>query len=94
MDNNVPNLDCMHESDLLAFARSHPDGFGFKALFPGREAGTQAPNPVTVTADLAHYAQLKATAMTCRKRGEIERAWMYEGFCDTLFSSLPDWARW
>lgn len=95
MTNNVPNLDCMHEMDLLEFSRHHIHGVGFKALFPGREVGAIGlPSPVSATVDLAHYAQLKATAMQCRLRGEIPRALTYEGLCEKLYESLPEWARW
>lgn len=49
---------------------------------------------VTATRDLGHYAANLATARRCRERGQIESARAYERIADSIYDSLPSFARW
>lgn len=86
---NVPNLDAMPKGELMDFWQRHQRGRQTKALFPAGGTGTR-----TATGSLANYAANKATAMTCRLRGDIAAALVYERIADGIYQSLPDWARW
>lgn len=88
-DDNVPNLDCESLDDLMAFWMKHQSGRDSLDLFPKGGHGT-----MIATRDLANYASNKATAMRCRLRGEIKTARYYEGICDKIYASLPEFARW
>ena len=69
-------------------AKSHPVRTG-RSLFPERpECYAQA------TRQLAQYAANKAEAVSCRTRGEIANALVYEGICERIFGTLPAFARW
>lgn len=59
-----------------------------RELFPDRPK-----RYVESTVSLRCYADNKATAMECRLRGDIQSALMYEGICDRIYESLPDYAR-
>ena len=86
---NVPNLDAMEDAALMTFWFEHQRGRGAKALFPAGGKGTRI-----ATGDLACYASNKATAMSCRLRGDIQAALMYEGIADRIYTDLPEFARW
>ena len=88
MTNNCPNLDCETAEDLMTFWSRHQRGRKAKDLFPDGGKGTRK-----ATGDLAAYAANKATAMSCRKRGDIQAAVIYEGICDTIYNDLPYWAK-
>jgi hypothetical protein len=60
-----------------------------RQLFPNTPKGY-----VRVTKDLGNYAANKATAINCRLEGKIESALMYEAIADTIYSSLPEYAKW
>lgn len=83
------NLDCENEDDLWEFWRKHLGGRRYKELFP--EGGR---NTRVATRDLANYAANKATAMACRRRGDIDTASWYECICENIYSKLPEFARW
>ena len=87
-----PNLDCMPESELYAFAADT------RGVSPRRVAaqlfGTQTRASVRAVRDLRNYAWNKITAMQCRLRGDIERATYYEAICDRIYDGLPAFARW
>lgn len=89
MENNVPNLDAMSADDLMKFWFKHQRGWKRTELFPAGGKGTQH-----ATALLSAYASNKATAITCRERGDIEAAMIYEGIADRIYGELPDFARW
>lgn len=90
-ERGAPNLDCRTPSELMAFWHaSYVGGWSLaRFLFPDRPRGY-----VAVTGHLGGYASNKATAMTCRERGDIVAAESYERICETIYESLPDWARW
>ncbi len=88
------NLDAEDADDLLAFwvwvardPRALPEAA--RAIFPDRQPGY-----VRATSDLLAYAANKATAMTCRSRGDMDAAGAYEAICDRIYDSLPTWATW
>jgi hypothetical protein len=85
------NLDCEDEKDLMEFwflAHSCPVKVA-RRVFPAKPAFyVQASN------DLAAYASNKATAMSCRRRGDITAAQLYESICDRVYAELPEFARW
>ena len=60
-----------------------------RAIFPDRPSGY-----VSATGTLRGYAANKATAMTCRARGDIHAAQTYETICEMLYAELPEWAKW
>lgn len=47
-----------------------------------------------VFATLADYAGCKALAMRAREAGRIDEALHTERTCDSIYSKLPQWARW
>ena len=87
---HLPNLDCMTESDLHAFADAHTGSNRSAALnLIGRRKGY-----MKLDAKLVAYALNKATAMWCRERGDILSASIYEQICDNIYESLPSDLRW
>lgn len=60
-----------------------------RVLFPSKPSGY-----VTATSGLGNYAANKATAMECRFRGDIQAAFVYETICESIYSGLPEYARW
>jgi hypothetical protein len=89
MDSNVPNLDCVPQSELMEFWQTHQGGRKYRAVFPDGGTGT-----MRAVANLANYAANKATAISCRERGDIQTAQYYESICDRLYSALPSNAKW
>ena len=89
MSEHVPNLDCMEDDDLMGFWLRHQRGRKARDIFPNGGKGTR-----TATGDLAAYAVNKATAMSCRIRGDIRAALIYEKICEDIYDGLPDSARW
>lgn len=85
----VPNLDAMSSDELLQFWLTHQRGRNYRELFPNGGKGTKS-----ATWQLAHYASNRATAMSCRLRGEILAATVYEGILDRIYRELPEWAKW
>lgn len=85
---SVPNLDAMSADELMDFWMRHQRGRGRKEL------GLYGPGSVNATGSLAGYASNKATAISCRLRGDITSALMYEGIADRIYSKLPKSARW
>ena len=87
------NLDGFSESsDLWRF---YSDARGVrpltmaKTLFPSKPKGY-----LSATVNLRNYAANKATAMDCRKRGDIPTALNYEQICQRIYNELPAFARW
>lgn len=91
MNTEVPNLDCMDESDLQVFYETHamPTREVAAILFPSRPRGF-----IQATRDLGSYAFCKRNAMLDRLGGNIEGAKMYEEICDARYKLLPTFARW
>jgi hypothetical protein len=90
-DPGAPNLDAMPYKALIDFwdEASHATYRIARELFPSRRKGY-----VSVTEDLGHYAINKATAITLRESGDIQRAQVYEAICQKVYDRLPEWARW
>jgi hypothetical protein len=90
---NVPNLDAMSRDDLMSFWLKYhrPGRKAVVELFPDRKPRDGSYQAVV---DLACYASNKATAMSCRLRGDINSAMMYEGIADRIYDGLPEIARW
>lgn len=90
-DTNVPNLDAMDETELrqIWLKFSHRSRNTARELFPAKPKGF-----VVAMESLGHYAMNKATAMACRRRGDIENATMYEGIAQRIYNRLPAYARW
>ena len=86
----IPNFDCIDdETELMNFWRKHQSGRAYRELFRIGGRGTKR-----ATADLANYASNRATAIQCRRRGDINGALLYESICDRIYSSLPKIAIW
>jgi hypothetical protein len=86
---DAPNLDCMPDGELMTFWAKHQNGRAYRLLFPQGGKGTKR-----AAADLANYASNLATARSCRGRGDIVTAQMYEGVCERIYTGLPTFARW
>lgn len=88
---NVPNLDCMSEDELMAFWKrySRPSRKDAEALIGDRCKGF-----TTMCGRLAGYAANKATAISCRLRGDIQVALSYENICDAIYDRIPEDIRW
>ena len=86
------NLDGMFPDELMEFwaktNRQRPIKLA-RELFPEKPKGY-----VKAVRELGFYASNKATAMNCRERGDINTALMYEGICERIYTSLPEFARW
>lgn len=88
---SVPNLDGMSKDELMSFwagINKHPKQRA-KELFPTMPNGY-----VKTTKHLASYAANKSAAIHCRLTGAIKGAICYEGICERIYSSLPDYAKW
>ena len=89
---NVPNLDSLDVDEHWAIWQRtnsvRPIAYA-RELFPGKPKGY-----TRIAKDLGCYASNKATAMSCRLRGDIQTALTYEGICDRIYDRLPDWSRW
>jgi len=87
----VLNLDTMTHDELTSF--------WFKYRTRSRKAAIELfphkPKAYVKTANsLAVYAFNKATAITCREKGDILTAQVHEIICDQIYSDLPEWAKW
>ena len=87
----VPNLDAMPEADLWAFWKRYarPSRKDAEELIGDRRNGF-----TVLSGRLAGYASNKATAMSCRVRGDIAAAMTYEGICDGIYERIPEDLRW
>ncbi len=86
---SVPNLDCMYEDELRAFAVTQPSRKKAREMFP-----TRPPGYTVAARNVGSYAANKATAMGLRASGEIAQALLYEEVCDRIYQKLPWFARW
>jgi len=89
--NTVPNLDAMSEAELMDFWNHYHRASRKDAeeLIGDRRRGF-----MRIAATLANYACNKATAMTCRLRGDITAAQIYEHSCQLCYDRLPEDLRW
>jgi hypothetical protein len=85
------NLDCTSAADLAAFHRKFRNAGRTRAaeLFPDRPNGF-----IAATRALADYASRIHSAMMVRERGETALAAAYESGADSVYASLPPYARW
>ncbi len=86
------NLDTMDKDELMTFwfeTNSVRPIRKARELFPYRPTGY-----VKAFKNLGHYAANKATAISCRLRGTIDTALMYEGIADRIYDELPRFAKW
>lgn len=88
----VPNLDGMTEAELWAFWKEHRQGRGRKAS--AELIGDRRPGYTRIAGDLAAYACNKAVAMSCRLKGDISAALVYEKGCDIIYDGLPEDLCW
>lgn len=87
----APNFDAMSAAELWEFWSScnrHPNRRA-AALFPERPVGY-----VRALKDLRNYAANTAAARSCRERGDIDSALLYERIADGIYNKLPAFARW
>jgi len=84
------NLDSMEQDELMEiWKKVHTAPVKTaRELFPDRRQGY-----VSATQNLGAYAANKATAISCRLRGDIPAAQVYEKICDNIYAELPVWAR-
>ena len=86
----MENLDAMTEDELgnLWMSAKRPVRLA-RTLFPERPSGY-----VRAARDVGYYAINKSTAISCRLRGDITAAQIYETVCERIYDSLPPFARW
>lgn len=91
LNNNVPNLDAIDESELIAFGAkySEPKRYDAEVLLDSKNN-----NCIQICVELSNYAINKATAMKCRSVGNITKAYKHEVICDTIYNKLPKELRW
>ena len=88
---NVPNLDCLPAGELIGMALKYDRASRKEA----RELiGDSRPGYTRIVKNLACYAWNKSTAESCRLRGEIDAALLYEGICDRIYDGLPEDLKW
>ena len=86
------NLDGMSMDELWSlWQQTHsvrPIQFA-RTLFPAKPKGY-----VRATKSLGNYACNKSVAMRLRLKGNISAAIRYENICDSIYSRLPEYAKW
>jgi hypothetical protein len=89
--NTIPNLDGMTEAELMAFwSRYHRASRKDAAAL----IGDTRKGYTTIAATLANYACNKSVAMTCRAKGDIQGATVYEASAELCYNRLPDDLKW
>jgi hypothetical protein len=81
----------MPESELMRFWSrfSHPKRKDAALLI-----GDTRPGYTGLAKLLSGYAANKATAITCRLRGDIQAAGIYETICENIYAEIPTDLRW
>jgi hypothetical protein len=90
---SAPNLDAMTDQELSEFAQS-VDQRSTQRLKAARMFPDNRQGRVKALRALGHYAWNACTARTCRGRGDIQAAQVYELICEQIYDRLPAWARW
>jgi hypothetical protein len=90
-ENKVPNLDGMSDADLMAFWKRYRRP---KRKDAAELIGDTRKGYTNLASLLAAYAVNKATAMTCRAKGDIQGAETYEHGCRLVYERLPQDLRW
>ncbi len=88
---NVPNLDGMAKSELMAFWSKYRSQ---SRKLAAELIGDKRRGYVTLANKLANYACNKAVAMDCRLKGNIAAAVIYESVCERIYDDLPTDLRW
>lgn len=87
------NLDAEETAYLREFAATIGQDVrpvqAARQIFPARPVGY-----VRATKNLCAYAWNKLTAIELRKEGNIQDALKYEAICDSIYKTLPKFARW
>jgi hypothetical protein len=83
------NLD--DENEVAAFVATYGTLNG-RAL--ANRLGFSGTRAVRRANDLSCYAWNKSTAISCRKRGEIQTALSYEAICDRIYKGMNQSDRW
>ena len=91
MESKIPNFDAMTHDELMNFwSRYHrPTRKDAEELLGGKRKGY-----TNIVATLANYACNKAVAISCRLRGDIQAAMIYEGACELSYDRLPKDLHW
>ena len=92
----VPNFDAITIdeetpkglAELATLIKDHPVSCG-RCFFEDPPKGY-----VRATRDIGAYATNLGAAIECRLRGEVDRAKIYEGSAERIYSKLPKFARW
>lgn len=88
----APNLDAQSASDLgrAWFLFQQVDTtHAARIMFPSKPKGY-----MKATRDLGSYAINLSTAKSCREKGNITAAGIYEKIAEQIFEGLPPFARW
>lgn len=88
----IPNLDAMGKEALMAFWKKYQQISRRKDC--AELIGDRRKGYTTIAKDLGAYAVNKATAISCRLRGDIQAAQIYELICDSIYADLPEDCRW
>jgi hypothetical protein len=83
----IPNLDGMTTEELLEWVKALGHGARPDIFKNGKGS-------IRATIELRNYGWNKLTAMKLRLTGNIETAMQYEAICESIYSRLPEWARW
>lgn len=87
----IPNFDGMTQGELMEFwSRYH------RASRKDAEelVGDRRKGYTNIAAVVANYACNKAVAMTCRVKGDINAALIYEHSADLCYNQLPQDLKW
>lgn len=89
--NTIPNLDLLTEKELMDFWSKYHQASRKDAA---ELIGDKRPGYTNLAATLANYACNKATAISCRLRGDIDAAFIYEHAADICYNQLPSDLKW
>lgn len=91
MATEIPNFDTMAPAELMKFWRKYtrPRRKDAAALLGGVR-----PLYTVIASQLANYACNKATAISCRNKGDVQAAEIYERCCELIYDELPRDLRW
>lgn len=88
---NIPNFDAMDKDELMTFwfKYAHATRVQAEDLVGDRRKGF-----TVIAKQVANYAANKGAAVSCRLKGDIVGAQIYESICDSIYDSLPADLRW
>jgi hypothetical protein len=85
---DISDLDERDTDTLMAFWFRYQSGRHYRELFPDGGKGSKR-----ATADLANYASNQGVAKSCRLRGDVNTALMYESIAERIYANLPSFAQ-